>query len=379
MGTECALCTFQKDCADGSVFLYAAAPLLRDIVSAHLRDLGAIFRLEDELFGISGDQDQVFRDLRARLSEAECADIRVTRSRGSAVMVAPTLDQWDRQLDTSWFDRALQEDAFTSFFQPIVDTQYGRIFAYECLIRLFGDRPYNGGEIIEAALSRGRIHLFDAYARKLSIRKAALKRQANTKLFINFMPSSIYDPAYCMRSTLEEMEKTALRPADIVFEVVESETITDSKHLKKICDYYRRENFGFALDDVGAGSNSFQMICDLQPDYIKLDKSLISKIEDPMYYAAVGKLSEFAGQFGLKVIAEGIEDAQTAEKLQNLGIYLMQGYYFGRPGPDMLPSDTDLLRLSSRVGASNSRLAAEAIPNPGKPYAHQTNNEASID
>jgi EAL domain-containing protein (putative c-di-GMP-specific phosphodiesterase class I) len=100
-------------------------------------------------------------------------------------MAAPTIDQWDRNIDTSWFERAVEADAFTTFFQPIVDTKERKVFAHECLIRLFTDRPYSGGEIMEAAMGRGRVHLFDSYARRLSIRKAAAQHQAGTKVFVN--------------------------------------------------------------------------------------------------------------------------------------------------------------------------------------------------
>ena len=349
---DCALCSLHSNCPD-TIFLYATTPILRDIVASHLTELGASYRLDNEIFRIFDSSNEVVHRLRGCLADAERSDIRVTRKRGAGLMAAPLLDQWDRQLATEWFDAALHADAFTTFFQPIVDTRDRRIFAHECLIRLFTDRSYNGGEIIEAAVQRGDIHLFDSYARRLSIRKAAEQHQPGSKVFINFMPSSIYDPAHCMRSTMQEMAKTSLQPSDIVFEVVESEQVRDVNHLKKICDFYRRENFGFALDDVGAGSNSFQMICNLKPEFFKLDKSLISNIADPMYYAAIGKLGEFGRDFGLNVIAEGIEDIQTAEKLQSLGVHLMQGYYFGKPGAQMAYTlNQDLVQLGAQLGSS---------------------------
>jgi EAL domain-containing protein (putative c-di-GMP-specific phosphodiesterase class I) len=154
-----------------------------------------------------------------------------------------------------------------------------------------------------------------------------------------------------MRSTMAELSKTSMKPTDIVFEVVESEHVKDPKNLKRICDYYRKESFGFALDDVGTGSNSFQMICDLTPDFIKLDKSLIGNVRQPMYYSAIGKLTEFASQYSLNVIAEGIEDADTMEKLQSLGVRFMQGYYFGKPSAEMANSSSDLIQLGSKLAS----------------------------
>ena len=352
MSYKCVLCTFQQECSENTLFLYAMTPILQEIVSSHLQALGAHFQFESEVFVIQGDQEQTVKALRNRLSDAERADIRVSRQPGAALLAASTLDAFGKNQDTSWFEDALRNDRFTTFFQPIVDTHGPVVFAHECLIRLFADRPYNGGEIIDAAISRGRIHLFDSYARRLSVRNASSQFVPGTKVFINFTPSSIYDPVFCMASTLEEMSKTSLQPSDIVFEVVESDQVSDVKHLQRICDYYRNAGFGFALDDVGTGSSSLQMMCDLKPDYIKLDKSLISKISDPMYMTAVQKLTEMADQFGLKVIAEGIETSETMEMLQQTGIYLMQGYYFGKPAAQMCYMEGDLIRIQSQVGSS---------------------------
>jgi EAL domain-containing protein (putative c-di-GMP-specific phosphodiesterase class I) len=351
---ECILCDFQQRCAEKSIYLYAATPILRQIVESALQDLGAEFQLKNELFVIGGDFMRAIQGLRARLSDAERADIRVSGQQGAAILAAATLDNYGFHIDTNWFDNALVNDQFSTFFQPIVDTRTSAVFAHECLIRLASDRIYNGGEIIEAAASRGAIHLFDSYARRLSIRSAGAQWTPGSKVFVNFMPSSIYDPVFCMASTLDEMSRTILKPSDIVFEVVESDKIADVKHLTKICDYYRKGGFGFALDDVGTGSNSLQMVCDLKPDFIKIDKSLISNISQTMYRTAVQKLAEFAHQFQVQVIAEGIEDPETASNLQQLNIHLMQGYYFARPSPRMTASGmaANLIRIGQQLGES---------------------------
>jgi len=349
---ECILCDFQKTCAEHTIFLYAATPILRQIVKSALEELHAEFHFKKDLFALGGDFMRTIQELRTRLSDAERADIRVSAQRGAAILAASTLDTYGTNLDSSWFDEALVHDRFSTYFQPIVDTHTASVFAHECLIRLSTDRVYNGADIMEAAFSRGAIHLFDSYARRLSIRSAGAQWTPGSKVFVNFMPSSIYDPVFCMASTLDEMSRTILTPSDIVFEVVESDKIADVKHLTKICDYYRKGGFGFALDDVGTGSNSLQMVCDLKPNFIKIDKSLISHISQTMYRTAVQKLAEFAHQFNVQVIAEGIEKPETAETLRQLNIHLMQGYYYGRPSPEMKSSASNLINIGKQLGQS---------------------------
>jgi len=362
MKHDCILCDFQHECAEGTLFIFAATPILRQIVENRLKDLGTKFSFRGDLFSIESDHKGVINALRDRLSNAEKADIRVSNKRGAAWLAAATLDNYGEKLDTEWFDDALINDRFSTYFQPIVDTRTSDVFAHECLIRLKADRIYNGGEIIEAAFSRGAIHSFDSYARRLSIRQAGAQWTPGTKIFVNFMPSSIYDPAFCMASTLEEMSKTTFQPTDIIFEVVESDKIADVKHLTKICDYYRKGGFGFALDDVGTGSNSLQMVCDLRPDFVKLDKSLISNIAQPMYLAAVQKLAEFAAQFNVQVIAEGIEDEVTRDSLRQMNIHLMQGYFFGKPSPVMVSVAHNLIQIGNNIGQSQVPVSEVSEP-----------------
>ncbi len=153
------------------------------------------------------------------------------------------------------------------------------IIAHECLIRLCDGRVYNGSEIVEAACARNEMRAFDSCARRLAIRSAARQSPAGL-YFVNFLPSSIYNPELCMRSSIEAVEDAGMRSANIVFEVVESDLDRNPAHLRLIFDYCRKQGFGFALDDVGStGSNSLEMVAALRPDYIKLDKSLIQNLD----------------------------------------------------------------------------------------------------
>ncbi len=345
---NCLLCTFKENCEPQPFVLYPITSNVKDILTRMLWDAQIGHRVESGMILLdrSVDPQELTAALSQGLSQLEMRDIRITNTRGGEMMTAPTVLEWMKHSDTSWFDEALANDRFTTFFQPIVDYRGGAIHGHECLVRLHTDRSYNGGEIIEAAVLRGRIHAFDSYVRQLSVRLAGHQHTAGSKVFINFMPSSIYDPAFCMKSTLHAMSQTRLQPNDIVFEVVESEAVTDVPHLKKICSYYREHGFHFALDDVGTGSNSLQMVCDLRPDYMKIDKSLISRLDDAMYRSAISKIVDLGHEFGVRVIAEGIETKTSAETCSSIGIDLMQGYHFARPAAAMVSTASSLISLS---------------------------------
>jgi EAL domain-containing protein (putative c-di-GMP-specific phosphodiesterase class I) len=310
-------------------------------VESVLRDSGLSFSLHGKTFALQArsGRDALLKVLHSQLSQPEAEDLRVTFDLAN-LMAATSLIQVSNRSESQWFEEAIRNDRFIHWFQPIVDVGLESVIGHECLIRLQKTSPadsagfYNGQEIMDAAISRGDLHVFDSYSRRAAIRNAA-RAYSGGKVFINFTPSSIYDPAFCMASTLQAMEQTHLSPADIVFEVIECERVRDPRHLRKIVDFYREKGFSVALDDVGTGSNSLQMMSEIQPDYIKLDKSIVWNCHTHVGRKTIEKLAEIGNETGMQVIAEGVETPEMRDTLSHCGISLMQGYYFGKPAPEM--------------------------------------------
>ncbi len=353
MAEDCALCAVRSRCRPDAKLAFTAAPVLQAKIRGILSSRQIEFTEEGRIFAFAGAG--VIAMLQRELNQIEQGDIRIANPSLAGILGAETLSNLVHQLNSDWFDDALVHDRFSFHFQPIVDTGEGNVFAHECLVRLIGETSYNGGEIIQAATSQARVHEFDSYCRVKAIRSAAAQNRAGSKVFVNFLPTSIYDPRLCLKSTEAAVRATHLTPADVVFEVVESDGVSHVKHLLDIASYYRAAGFGFALDDVGTGANSLQMICDFKPDYIKLDKSLTARLEDPMRLTAVRKLTELAHEFGVAVIAEGIETAGQSEALQSIGIRYMQGWYFGYPAPQMNAAAEDLVRLARLLEREHSQ------------------------
>ncbi len=348
---SCALCSGRDRSGrvrdDLNFHLLAATSAMGDLLAGILAEHRVIFDRRNRLFTLlapDGKNRQDYRRIVALLrqvcSPSERKAISAFLDDGLDFPAPRTLDEWWRVFETEWFDRALSGNEFVTWFQPIVDTSVSenggrRIFAYECLMRLCHGRVYGGAEIVDAARVRRDEHRFDAYARTLSLRSAASQSTAQV-YFVNFMPSSIHNPELCLRSTLRTLEDSGLQPRNVVFEVMESELAADPAHLPRVCDYYRTHGFGFALDNVGTGSRNMQLVRELRPHYVKLDKCLAQNIERPLYAATIRKLVELADASGATVIAEGVERPHVMENLWLLGVQCMQGFLFGHPAPGLV-------------------------------------------
>jgi EAL domain-containing protein (putative c-di-GMP-specific phosphodiesterase class I) len=334
--------------ADARVLVYAPAPPAMGKVRAAAAAAGYATALVEEyvavLDGPPGGWLALLQALDERLSSIEASETRLAPIGGvptdgfalaTAGLKARTLPALVGETRDDWLVTVLREDRVTSHFQPIVDVETGTIFAHEALLRATAadGTIVPGGKIVDAGRRLGALHLLDQLGRKSAITGAhALGMQSY--LFINFFPTVVYDPAHCLRTTREAMRQTGMQPEQIVFEVVESEDIADRQHLLNILARYRAEGFRVALDDLGSGYASLNMLADLRPDFVKLDMALVrGASDDPLRRGIVEAIVRSARQEGIRVVAEGIETLESARFLAGMGVPLLQGYLFGKPAP----------------------------------------------
>ncbi len=237
-----------------------------------------------------------------------------------------TLHTLVAQKESEWLLDLLQQGGMHSVFQPIVHAaSTGRIFAYECLLRgrLDEGRELSAGQILGAARETGLLFHVDREARLTAIRDAGLHGIA-TPLFINFNPTAIYDPQFCLRTTVAAARATGMPSERFVFEVIENDAVDDLDHLLRILNYYRDAGFRVALDDLGSGYASLNLLAQLRPDFVKFDR-------DPYKQKVVRKLVELALELEIGTVAEGIERREEWQWLRDAGIEYAQGYWFARP------------------------------------------------
>ena len=233
-------------------------------------------------------------------------------------------------LDMKWIDEVIHRKSIVSYSQPIVNSNE-EIYAYEVLSRFTredGTLIYPN-EVFTAAKSRGRLYALDRLCRMAAVSYSAILKK---KTFINFIPTSIYSPEFCLQSTVKLANTLGIDPNQLVFEVVESEQVDDIEHLKSILNYYKEKGFQYALDDVGEGYSTLEMLKDIQPHYMKLDMKYVQGVSADHEKQKIAQMFlEKAIEVSAIPLAEGIESREDFEWLKQCGYQLFQGYLFGKP------------------------------------------------
>ncbi|MGC8769042.1 EAL domain-containing protein [Calditerrivibrio sp.] len=237
--------------------------------------------------------------------------------------------------DLKWI---LDNESIITYFQPIIDIRSNQIVGYECLsrgIKMDGSiMPPN--LMFHSARKTEMIFNLDRQCRISAIKNSKAK-EIDKMIFINFTPTSIYNPEFCLRDTVKTATELNFDFSKIVFEVVESDKVENFVHLKNILDFYNNMGFKVALDDVGSGYSSLNLLASLKPNIVKIDIELVRDIDkDIAKKAIVSSLVGICKEIGSLSLAEGIETHGEMEMLKNLGVDLMQGYLFGKPSPEPL-------------------------------------------
>lgn len=313
---------------------------IQTLALEHFKHTDSTYEIKDDILLVSED---VATDLVDFLKANRLTD---------SVFFKPLTEDWlsiellDQYKDASWVDAVIKEKNIVMYFQPIIKSD-GTIYGYEMLARF---KNSNGNFIypnvlFPAAKVRGRTFVVDRLCRIEGVRQVT-KLLANQKAFINFIPTAIYTPEYCLKTTTAVATELGIDSSRLVFEVVETEKITDISHLKSILNYYRSHGFNYALDDVGAGYNTLELLEDLKPPYVKLDMEYVQGVSSCEKKQRIAQLFlEKAHEHGAITLAEGVENQKDFEWLKSKGYSLFQGYYFGRPEPK--PLNVEKIDLTS--------------------------------
>jgi len=223
---------------------------------------------------------------------------------------------------------------FSFAFQPIVDIRNREIISYEALVRGPHGEP---SASVFAQVSKCNFLRFDEICRRKAIYLASRLKIPN-RLNLNLAVPGVYEVDLNITATFRASIQSGIPVENIVFEVLETENLTDQRNLLKYLHIIQDFGFKTAIDDFGVGYSGLKLLVEYQPNYIKLDRELISNIDqDYVKQSIFSGIRQICKPLSIEIVAEGVETINEYHWLLDEGVNIFQGYYFARPAFEALP------------------------------------------
>ncbi len=255
----------------------------------------------------------------------------------------------------------IEENKLSYYFQPTMNLHTGAVTAFETLVRW--DHPKEGvippDQFLPIVDELGLMGALDLHSMAAALKfKSRLNKTGLGHIGINFnaSPALLSHPDFINR-LVWGVESAGIDRGQVAIEVLETthfgedtETVSNSSIIKDL----RAAGFQVLLDDFGIGYAGLTHLAQLSITGVKIDRGLVTHIHsDDTSLKIVRKIIELSNDLGLKVIAEGIEDAETSKLLHDMGCQDIQGYWLSRP----IPQD-EVERWLADQGASGKRQSA---------------------
>ncbi len=268
-----------------------------------------------------------------------------------------TLTQ-DEQKEAAVVSDILDENRFHYHFQPIVNAKNGEIYAYEALMRADVTPYLSPIKILKYAEYLERLYdveksTFFNVLECVGNEEAVL---AGRKVFINSIPGNHLhgEDAKILEDKMQDYAGA------VVVELTEQTEISDDE-LVTMKENYAKMGIETAVDDYGTGYSNVTNLLRYMPNYVKIDRMLLSKIqESPQKQHFVREIVEFAHDNDIKALAEGVETTEELEMVIHLGVDLIQGYYTAKPAKDIITS------IDERVKDEILRYQQQEMANKGR-------------
>jgi len=252
----------------------------------------------------------------------------------------------DREMHTlrhtvQWAPRiraALKQENFLLEFQPIHSIDSGKVNHYECLLRMKDEdgAVYYPNDFIPVAEAMGLIHQIDLWVvdHAVDVMRTLPK---DISIAIN-LSGNIFLDHNLYPLVEKKFAQTGIDPSRIVFEITETSAISNFEETKEMVIRLRALGCRFALDDFGAGFNSYSYLKHFPVDILKIDGGFITELDsDPVDQLLVKSMIDIAHSLGKKTVAEFVERQSTMDLLVSYGVDYIQGYLIGKP-QNKLPS-----------------------------------------
>jgi diguanylate cyclase (GGDEF)-like protein len=348
----------------GDQLLQAIATTLQ----ARLGDLGTLSRTGGDEFAVllpgfeAGAAMAVAEELRRGVHEAPVTEwlARISIGLGSAAADADPRSAWDAAVDAvgqakrygrdrvevravqpagaerrhTWDElipQLFEEGRIETVYQPVVRLAGRELAGYEALARPRGFPVETDVEGLFAAARDAGLHRDLDWACRRAAVRSAHELPAGVPLFLNVGVWALIDPLHDVDQMLLLLRSTGVEPSDVVLELSEREAVHDLDRLRTVMAAYRSHGFRFSIDDVGEGHSTLDMLAAGAPDYIKIARSLVSAADHPGARAAINAVVAFGRSASSTVVAEGVQTAEEAERMEAMGVTLGQGFWLGAP------------------------------------------------
>lgn len=239
-----------------------------------------------------------------------------------------------QEITSELLSNIIREKAIEVHYQPIVSIVKKSIIGLEGLSRgIFENELIDPLPLFKKASKEKQNMQLDRICREKVIEDFTeiYTKYKDMLLFINIDCSTLTDEIIDSGFLLSLVNNNNIKPENIVLEVVESK-VTNAQALTKFIDTYRGYGFLIALDHLGAGRSNLDRITIVQPDIIKIDRTIVKDMHIDYYRQEVFRsLVGLSKTLGAMVVAEGIETEEEAIKAVELGADMLQGFYFATP------------------------------------------------
>lgn len=230
-----------------------------------------------------------------------------------------------------WLDRL---DILDIAFQPIVNIHTGKIYAVEALLRNVEDAGFKSiFSLFDKVYKEGMLYPFDIRLREIAFQKfTTIEGYEKIKLFYNLDNRLFEIKNYSHGNTKRLLEKYNISKDNLCFEISERQEIAQECDITTVLKHYQDEDFSIAIDDFGVGHSGYKLLYECTPNVIKIDRFFLSNIEyDMKKKSLVRNITNLAMQFGIKVVAEGVETKEEFFTCKDIGCHFVQGYLIQRP------------------------------------------------
>jgi len=226
--------------------------------------------------------------------------------------------------------QALEYQSVEPYVQPITELQTGEITKFECLMRIVNPKNGEVFSIYPFLEIAKNIKLYEGLMTLMIQHSFDVFRTLPWTFSINLGYEDIADEHF-LEFLYEQIENFP-QPNRIIFEILESDFIEDFNIVFNFVSIIREYGCQIAIDDFGAGYSNIENILKLKPDYLKIDASLIRKIDtSETAYTVVKNVANMAKELHIQTIAEHIHKEEIFDIVKSLQIDFAQGYYTGRP------------------------------------------------